>query len=206
MGHRGKDMTCTKVVMADHKCSPLWSIQDKSRHLQMLRVCLHDHRETIQSIGQHLPARLLHLNLLPGHLEHTPLVSRQNIPAASGTAKNKYHRDCGLAPIAGDVKRRIECSQWEQWFVGPGWCRTQNSNQSEAYWILIEAFCQMDGAGQLLRIEQVEESMGGRVSGVEGLLYYPEEELFETGWRWTPALGHIGHRLVGNIWELATVV
>jgi len=37
MGHRGKDMICTKVDIAGLKCSPLSSSQDKGRHLQVHR-------------------------------------------------------------------------------------------------------------------------------------------------------------------------
>jgi len=72
MGHRGKDMTCTKVVMGGLKCSPLRSSQDKGRHLQVHRECLQDRRKIIQSISQHLPARLRNLNLIPAHLGDTP--------------------------------------------------------------------------------------------------------------------------------------
>jgi len=68
MGHRRTDMTCTKVVMAGHKCSPLCSSQDKGRHLQVHRECLQDHQEIIHSISQHLPAQLLLLNLRLAHL------------------------------------------------------------------------------------------------------------------------------------------
>jgi hypothetical protein len=64
MGHRGKDMTCTKVSMAGLKCSPLRSSQDKGRHLQAHSECLQNSRGIIQLIGQHLPARIVHLNLL----------------------------------------------------------------------------------------------------------------------------------------------
>ena len=72
MGHRGKDMTHTKVVMAGLKCSPLRSSQDKGRYFQVQRECLQDRRKIIQSISQHLPARLLHLNIIPAHLGDTP--------------------------------------------------------------------------------------------------------------------------------------
>ena len=72
MGHHGKDMTRTKVVMAGLKCSPLRSSQDNGCHLQLHRECLQDRRKIIQSISQHLPARLLHLNLIPAHLGDTP--------------------------------------------------------------------------------------------------------------------------------------
>jgi len=77
MGHHGKDMTCTKVVMAGLKCSPLCISQDKGPHLQVNRECLQDCRDIIQSISQHLPAQLLHHNLLRAHLGDTPSASRQ---------------------------------------------------------------------------------------------------------------------------------
>ena len=72
MGHRGTDITCTKAVMAGLKCSPLRSFQDKGRHFQVHQECLQDRREIIHSISQHLPARLLHLNLIPAQLWNTP--------------------------------------------------------------------------------------------------------------------------------------
>ena len=67
MGHSGNNMTSTKVVMAGLKCSPLCRFQDKGPHLQVHWECLQDCRTTIQSIGQHLPSLILHLNLLPVH-------------------------------------------------------------------------------------------------------------------------------------------
>jgi len=78
MGHRGKDMTCTIVVMAGLKRSPLRRVLDTGCHLQVPRECLQDRWEIIQSVGQYLPARLLHLNLLPAHLGDTPWASPQN--------------------------------------------------------------------------------------------------------------------------------
>jgi len=75
MGHCGKDITCTNVVMVGLKCSPQQSSQNECLDLQVHRECLQDHREIIQSIGQHLPARLLHLNLLQVPLGNTPSAS-----------------------------------------------------------------------------------------------------------------------------------
>jgi len=72
MGHCGKDMTWTKVLMAGLKCSPLRSSQDKGGHLQVHWECLQDCRGIIQSISQHVSARLLHRNLLLEHLGGTP--------------------------------------------------------------------------------------------------------------------------------------
>jgi len=76
MGHHGKDMTCTKVVTAGLKCSPLRSSQDKGCHFHIHQECLHDRWEIIQSMGHHLPARLLHFNLLPAHLGDTQYASQ----------------------------------------------------------------------------------------------------------------------------------
>jgi len=78
MGHRGKDMTSTKAVMGSLECFPSRSSHDKGRHLQVHRECLQDRRETIQSIGQHLPALHLHLDLLPAQLGDHQLASQRN--------------------------------------------------------------------------------------------------------------------------------
>ena len=89
--------------------------------------------------------------------------------------------------------------------VGLALCQRQTSNKPEANRILIEAICQIDVAGQLQRIQQVEESLGDRVSGEETLVNYARAELFETGSRSTPALGGGSHRFFGDIRELADV-
>jgi hypothetical protein len=78
MGHRGKDMTSTKTVMASLEWFPRSSSQDKGRRLQVRGECLQDCQETILSIGQHLQAQLLHLELLPAHLGDFPLASQRN--------------------------------------------------------------------------------------------------------------------------------
>jgi len=78
MGHSGKGMTSTKVVMASLKLFPSRKFQDKGRHLQVHREYLQDCQTTVQSIGQHLPAVLLHLDLFPVHLEDHPLDSQRN--------------------------------------------------------------------------------------------------------------------------------
>jgi len=49
----------------------------------------------------------------------------------------------------------------------------------------------------------VEECTGGRVSGEETSVHYPETELFETAASWTPVMGDSGCRLFGDFWELA---
>jgi hypothetical protein len=51
MGHCGKDMTCTKVVMVDLKCSPYHSSQDKGHHLQVHHECLQYCQQIIHSIS-----------------------------------------------------------------------------------------------------------------------------------------------------------
>ena len=84
MGHCGKDITCTKLVMMGLRCSPLSSSQDQGHHLQVHRECLQDCREIFQSISQHLPARLLHLKPPSGALERHPisLLMKRFKPAA----------------------------------------------------------------------------------------------------------------------------
>jgi len=42
-----KNKTCTMVVMAVFRCSPLYSFHGKSRYLQVHRECLQDHQEII---------------------------------------------------------------------------------------------------------------------------------------------------------------
>jgi len=64
-GESVKDMTSTRVVMAWLKCSPCSSSQGKGHHVQVYWKCVHNCQNTIQSIGQHLPALLFHLDLLP---------------------------------------------------------------------------------------------------------------------------------------------
>ena len=78
MGHCVKDMTCTKVVMVGLKGSPLCRFQDKGHQLQVHREYLQDHRKPIQSISQHRPALILHLNLLQAHLGDPWLASQSN--------------------------------------------------------------------------------------------------------------------------------
>jgi len=78
MGHSGKDMTSTKGDMTGLKCSPLRRFQDNGRHHQVHRECLQDCLKTIHSIGQHPPALIFHMNLLPAHLEDRQLASPRN--------------------------------------------------------------------------------------------------------------------------------
>jgi len=72
IGHSGKDMTFTKVVMVGLKRSPLHSTQNNGPYLLVHPSCLLDCQETIHWIGQHLPALLLHLNHLPAHQGDPP--------------------------------------------------------------------------------------------------------------------------------------
>jgi len=48
--------------------------------------------------------------------------------------------------------------------------------------------------------------MGGGVSQEESSIHYPGAELFETGSKWTPALGDSGRRFVGDIGEPGAAV
>jgi len=140
------------------------------------------------------------------HYRETPHTRPdEEIAAISGTADNKCHTDCGLTLIARDVLRPIWSSWWVWRFVELGRCRRQTPNQPGANQVFIDAICEKDGAGQLQCIQQVQESMGGRVSGEEELVHYPGAEPFETGLRWTPALGDGCPTFFGDIWELAAV-
>jgi hypothetical protein len=76
-GHSGKDMTCPKVDMVGLMCSPLGRLQNKVCHLQGHRGCLQDCRITIQSIGPHIQALILHLNLLLVQQEDPLLASQR---------------------------------------------------------------------------------------------------------------------------------
>jgi hypothetical protein len=77
MGHSGKDMTFTKVVMVGSKCCPLHRFHDKGRHRQVHRECLQDRQKIIQSISQYLPVLILQLNHLPVQLGDLWLASQR---------------------------------------------------------------------------------------------------------------------------------
>jgi hypothetical protein len=81
----------------------------------------------------------------------------------------------------------------------------QTPNKLEVKLLLIEAICQQDGASQLQHVKQGEESIGDRVSGEKTSVQHLGAEPFETGSRWTPALGDGSHRCYSNIQELAAV-
>jgi hypothetical protein len=109
MGPVGKNMACIKVIMAGLKCYPLHSFQDMGRHLPVHRECLQDHWEIIQSIRHHLPAQLLHLNLLPRHLGDTPYTSQGKDSSRQRNRRKQMARDYRLAPIARDVLCERRC-------------------------------------------------------------------------------------------------
>jgi len=77
MVHYGNYLTRTEVVMVGLTCSPRCSFHDKGCHHQVHGKCLQDCQGITQSISQQLPARLLHLNLLPAHLGDIPSAPRQ---------------------------------------------------------------------------------------------------------------------------------
>jgi len=79
MGHSGKNITSNNVALAGHKCSPLCRFQDKDSHVPLHWECFQDYRKFIQSIGQHLPAQIFHLNLLMAHLGDPQIASQQNV-------------------------------------------------------------------------------------------------------------------------------
>jgi len=189
MGHSGKDMTCTKVVMAGLKSSPRRSSPDKCRHLQAPRECGQVRWEATQSIGKHLPAPLLHLDLCPAPLGEPPIASKQQDPCRLPNPENRCCKHCRLAPWAGDFLRQLWYAWWEGWFVGLGQCIDYTPSQPEANPLLLEAICQQDRAGQLQCVQQVEESMGGGVSQETASVLHLGAEPFQPASRWTASLG-----------------
>jgi len=111
------------------------------------------------------------------------------IPATCETADTRYHRDCGLTSIAGDFLWWLWCGWWERRLVGLGLFRSQPTNPPKAYQTRLEVICQPDGAGQLQCVQQVEESIGGCVSGEEASVYFLGAEPVEATLRWTPCTG-----------------
>jgi len=81
IGHSCKDMTTTKVFIAGLICSPHCSFQGKGRQLNINRECPCNCRKTNQSTSQHLPAQLLHLDLVLVHLEDLPFASHWQGPS-----------------------------------------------------------------------------------------------------------------------------
>jgi hypothetical protein len=68
ISYSAKDRTATKAVMAGLECAPLWSFRIQGPQQEVHRAYHRNLGETIQSIGQHLSAQLLHLNFLRVHL------------------------------------------------------------------------------------------------------------------------------------------
>jgi len=102
MRHHGKDMTSTKAVMAGLKCSPLCSIQDECHHLQVHWECLKDHQETIQSFSEHLPALLLHQDML-AHLGDPPIASQQRDCSHQCTHRKQMIQVIKPSPCCGRI-------------------------------------------------------------------------------------------------------
>jgi len=127
------------------------------------------------------------------------------IPASSRILRNRCCRDYRLAPITRAFIWRIRCKQCERWCVSHGSRRRQCPNQSEADWILLEAIWQKDGAAILWYIQQVEESIGGRVSGEKASVHYPKADPFQTALKWTSILWNPRWRLDGHLRELAAI-
>jgi len=63
----------------------------------------------------------------------------------------------------------------------------------------------MDVSGQPQCIQQVEQSVGGWVSGVEASVDVVGAELFQTTSSWTPALGHNSSRFIGHLLQLEAI-
>jgi len=76
MGHSGKDMTSTKVVMVGLKCSALRRFQDKWWPLRLHSDCHQAHWDTIPKICRPHRTPIFHLNLLLIHLGDPPFASK----------------------------------------------------------------------------------------------------------------------------------
>jgi len=168
MGHIGKDITSTKMVMAGLKCSPLPSCQDNGCHLKVHQKCP-QHRQEQYSHS----ANMFHLySSTRTSWWHTwtfiwctwqaPAKSPNNIIAAARSAMETwYSRVCEFAPIAWAVPWRIYGRWWEQSLVELRRFRRQSPKNPETHKIILKAMCHKDAAAQLQFIQQVEESMGG---------------------------------------------
>jgi hypothetical protein len=86
---------------------PQQSSQHKGHRLQVHRECLQDRQETILSIGQHLPAHLLHLDLLPAHLGDLPLASQRNDSCRLRNHGKLMSQGLQTCRHCGDFLRRI---------------------------------------------------------------------------------------------------
>jgi len=205
VGHSGMDMTSTEVVVVGLQYSAHHRFQQKGCHLKVLQQYLQNRRKTIQSIGQHLLPLILHLHLILAHLGDPNKPPKEQVPASCRTLENRHHSSWRRAFIAENFIRQSWCRQFEWPFDLLGWYRTQTANQPGANRILLDTIWQLDGAGQLQCVQQVEESMGGWVSAEEALAHYLRAAQFETGLRWSPALGDGGCRLFGDNPELAAI-
>jgi len=133
MGHFGKDITSTKVIMASFKWFLRSSSQHKDRHLQVDRECLQDRWEIIQSIGQHLPSLLLHLALFPAHVGDHPLASQQNNSCCLQYRGKQMSQDLRTCPnccrfamtVKMQMMRATICQTWAVQRVNPqsAWCK-----------------------------------------------------------------------------------
>ena len=67
----------------------------------------------------------------------------------------------------------------------------------------LKQFAKRMGQPKLQYFQQVEDSMGGWVSGEEASVPYPGTEAFETAARWTPAPGDGSIKFLGDCGDLA---
>jgi len=205
MGHSGKDMTSTKVVMVGFKCFPLHTPEQGPSSPGAPRVAPelpenHQVNRPTSSTSNHLPE---HPSGASGRPPISLLMKWFHPPAYS--QKTDVAKDCRPASIEGDVLRQLWCRWWERRFVGRWQCRRLTAYQPEAHWILLEAICQKIRAGQLQCVQQVKGSKAGWVLRKKASVHDPGAKHIETGSRWTPAQEDGGCRFFGDIWELATI-
>jgi len=202
MGHRGKDMISPKEVMADLKCSPLNNLQDMGPHRQEHLECFQHRLETFQSFSWPLPLPLIQDNS-PVQLVDPPLASGQN---DFGRRQKHGWQMLPWLPICPHCPRfpmmkamQIMRATIRRTWAGPkakplsAWCERNSP------WSTVPK----DGAAQLKYVQQVEESIGGRVSWETAWVDYPGMELSETAARKTPALGDSCCRFFGDLQDVA---
>lgn len=161
---------------------------------------------TTHSIDQHLPAVFLPLYRLLVDLGDNQLTSQQNVSNRQwNCAKLMLHgvfscHQYSYFPvmIMMQMMRQLE-------FVTLGRCRGSIPNQHKWYRILLEIFCQENGAGQPEYIQHVEESIDGRAFWETASIYYPGPSLFQTASRWTTSLWDCRWIYVCNNWNLTAV-
>jgi hypothetical protein len=140
-------MTSTKAVMVSLKCFPTRSSKDKGHRVHVHRECLQDRQETI---GQYLPALLLHLDLYWAHLGDLPLASESNECCRLQNRRKLMSQEWRTYPHCWRFPTMHMIQMFrERRFVRLGWCRGKTPSQPEANQILPEAIWQKDGAGQL---------------------------------------------------------